>query len=181
MRNLVIAATAALFVSACGSEAPQENKAAAETPDTPTAGQYQASWTVTALRSVDKTTPATNLKEKATGTATGCVDASGAIDPALFAEDGDECTIDNKYVRNGRISMDVKCTRKGAPGEIRQSISGSYTADGMEAEVSTSTYLTGAGDYAMTRTFTAKRTGECAPVPADDGNAAAPTPTGNAG
>lgn len=181
MRNLVIAATAALLVSACGSEAPQENKAAAEAPDTPTAGQYQASWTVTALRSVDKTTPATNLKEKATGTATGCVDASGAIDPALFAEDGDECSIDNKYVRNGRISMDVKCTRKGAPGEIRQSISGSYTADGMEAEVSTSTYLTGAGDYAMTRTFTAKRTGECAPVPADDGNAAAPTPTGNAG
>ena len=180
MRNMVIAATAALFVSACGGEAPQENKAV-ETPDTPTAGQYQASWTVTALRSIDKTTPATNLKDKATGTSTGCVDTSGAIDPALFAEDGDECTIGSKYIRSGRISMDVKCSRKGAPGEVRQSISGSYTADGIEAEVSTSTYLSGTGDYAMTRTFTAKRAGECAPVPADDGNAAAPTPEGNAG
>lgn len=180
MRNLVIAAGAALFVTACGGEAPQQN-ASAETPDKPVAGQYQASWTVTALRSVDKTTPATNLKDKATGTSTACVDGSGAIDPALFAEDGDECAIENKYISGGRISMDVKCSRKGAPGEIRQSISGSYTADGIEAEASTSTYLTGAGDYAMTRTFTAKRSGECAPAPADDGNATAPTPQSNAG
>lgn len=180
MRNLVIAAGAALFVTACGGEAPQQN-ASTEAPDKPAAGQYQASWTVTSLRSVDKTTPATNLKDKATGTSAGCVDAAGAIDPALFAEDGDECAIENKYVSGGRISMDVKCSRKGASGEIRQSISGSYTADGIEAEVGTSTYLSGPGDYAMTRTFTAKRSGECTPVPADDGNAAVPSPEGNAG
>ena len=180
MRNLVIAAGAALFVTACGGEAPQQN-ASTEAPDKAVAGQYQANWTVTSLRSVDKTTPATNLKEKATGTSTGCVDASGEIDPALFAEDGDQCTVESKYIRGGRISMDVKCTRKGADGEVRQSISGTYTADGMEAEASTSTYLSGTGDYAMTRTFTAKRSGECAPVPADDGNAATPTPQSNAG
>ena len=180
MRNLMFAAGAALLVTACGGEAPKQ-EAKTKAPDKPVAGQYQASWTVTSLRSVDKTTPATNLKDKATGTSTACVDAAGAIDPALFAEDGDECSIENKYVSGGRISMDVKCSRKGASGEIRQSISGSYTADGLEAEASTSTYLSGTGDYAMTRTFTAKRTGECAPVPADDGNAAAPTPEGNAG
>ena len=180
MRKLMIAAGAAILVSGCGGEsAPQNNAAAAA--ETPTAGQYQASWTVTSLRSVDKTTPATNLKDKATGTSTACVDASGAIDPALFAEDGDECTIANKYVRNGRVSMDVKCSREGVGGEVRQSISGTYTADGIEAEASTTTYLSGNGDYAMTRTFTAKRGGDCAPAPADDGNAAVPTPEGNAG
>lgn len=179
MRNLVIAAGAALFVTACGGEAPQKNEAA-ETPDKAVAGQYQANWTVASLRSVDKTTPATNLKEQATGTSTGCVDASGDIDPALFAEDGDQCTVESKYIRGGRISMDVKCTRKGTSGEIRQSVSGSYTADAIEAEVGTSTYLSGTGDYAMTRKFTAKRTGECAPVAAD-GNAAAPAAESNAG
>ena len=136
MRNLMFAAGAALLVTACGGEAPKQ-EAKTKAPDKPVAGQYQASWTVTSLRSVDKTTPATNLKDKATGTSTACVDAAGAIDPALFAEDGDECSIENKYVSGGRISMDVKCSRKGASGEIRQSISGSYTADGLEAEAST--------------------------------------------
>jgi len=31
----------------------------------------------------------------------------------------------------------------------------------VDAEVSASTYLAGSGDYAMTRTVTAKRAGEC--------------------
>jgi hypothetical protein len=174
MRKLMIAASAAVLASGCSDGAPQQNNAAAEAPSTLAPGQYQASWTVTQLRSVDKTTPATNLKEKATGTSTACVGADGAIDPKLFAEDGDECKIGNSYMRNGRISMDVTCTRKGAPGEIRQSITGSYTAQGLEAEASTTTYLSGPGDYAMVRTFTAKRAGECPPPVAEgaEGNSA---------
>ena len=62
--------------------------------------------------------------------------------------------------------MDLTCTRKGVAGEVRQSVSGSFTADGLEAEVSTSTYLGGGGNYAMSRTFTAKRLGECPPAAA---------------
>jgi len=162
MRTFVIIAGGLVALGGCSSEAPKKEEAA--TPATLAAGQYEASWTVDALRSVDKTTPATNLKEKATGTATGCVGDDGKLDLALFAEDGDECTASNAYMRNGRISIDVSCTRKGAKGEVRQSISGTYDAQGFKAEVSTSTYLAETGDYAMTRTFTGKRVGECPPA-----------------
>jgi hypothetical protein len=66
-------------------------------------------------------------------------------------------------VRNGRISLDLSCKREGDSGEVRQSVSGTYTAAGFEAEVSTTTYLSAPGDYAMTRPFTGKRVGECPP------------------
>ena len=160
--RLMIAIAAASLVAGCSEDAPtQQNEVA---PATVPEGQYEASWTVTQLRSVDRTTPATNLKQDASGTTTGCVGDGGKIDPAMFAEDGDECTASNAYVRNGRINFDVKCTREGDAGEIRQSVSGTYTADGFEAEVSTTTYLAAAGDYALVRTFKAKRVGECPPA-----------------
>ena len=162
MRRTLIAMGAAALLAGCSEEAPKQE--AEEIPATLAAGQYEASWTVAALRSIDKTTPATNLKEKATGATTGCVGEDGKIDPAMFAEDGDECTASNAYIRSGRISFDVTCRRKGDSGEVRQSVSGSYTATGFEAEASTTTYLAGRGDYALTRTFTAKRVGECPPA-----------------
>ena len=62
-------------------------------------GQYEASWKVASLQSVDKTTPATNLKQDASGTTLACIAADGTIDPALFAEDGDSCSANNPYVR----------------------------------------------------------------------------------
>ena len=162
MRNLMFAAGAALLVTACGGEAPKQ-EAKTKAPDKPVAGQYQASWTVTSLRSVDKTTPATNLKQDASGTTLACIAADGTIDPALFAEDGDSCSAKNPYVRNGRLGLDLTCKREGASGEVRQSVSGTFKADTLDAEVSTTTYLGGAGDYAMTRTISAKRVGECPP------------------
>lgn len=162
MRRLFIAASAAIFVAGCSGEAPVEPKE--ETATAIQGGQYEASWKVTSLRSVDKTTPATNLKQDAIGTTLACIAADGTIDPALFAEDGDECTAKNPYVRNGRIGLDLTCQRKGTSGEVRQSVSGTFKADTLEAEVSTTTYLSGAGDYAMTRTVTAKRVGDCPPA-----------------
>lgn len=161
LRGLIIAAGAAMFVSACSEEAPVKQEEATSTALQ--GGQYEASWKVASLRSVDKTTPATNLKQDASGTTLACIAADGTIDPALFAEDGDSCTAKNPYVRNGRIGLDLTCKRKGASGEVRQSVSGSFKADTLDAEVSTTTYLSGAGDYAMTRTVTAKRVGECPP------------------
>jgi hypothetical protein len=160
LRKLIIAASAAALVSACTEEAPVKTEGTATALS---GGQYEASWKVTNLRSVDKTTPATNLKQDASGTTLACIAADGTIDPALFAEDGDVCTAKNPYVRNGRIGLDVSCTREGSAGEIRQSVSGTFKADTLDAEVTTTTYLAGAGDYAMSRTVTAKRVGECPP------------------
>ncbi|NUS99476.1 MAG: DUF3617 family protein [Sphingomonas sp.] len=158
----MIAAAAAALLSGCSDDAPvkQEETTASKL----TAGQYQASWKVNQVRSVDKTTPATKLKQDAAGTSTACIAADGTIDPALFAEDGDSCKTDNAYVRNGRMSMDLTCRRKGQGGEVRQSVSGTFTADSLDTEVSTTTYLSGSGDYAMSRAITAKRVGECAPA-----------------
>jgi hypothetical protein len=163
MRGMIIA-TGAILLAGCGGEqAPVQNQT--EEAATLSPGQYQAQWKVASLRSTDKTTPATNLKPDATGTTTACVTAD-AVDPVLFAEDGDTCTVANPYLRNGRLAMDLTCTRKGTPGEIRQSVSGSFAANSLEAEVSTTSYLSGRGNYAMDRTFTAKRLGECPPAAA---------------
>lgn len=161
----MIAASAAIFVSACSNEAPAA-KPKEETPTTLQAGKYQGTWKVASVQSVDRTPPATKLKQDATGPAEGCVAADGSIDASLFAEDGDTCTVANPYVRNGRIGMDLTCKRKGQNGEVRQSISGTFTSDALDAEVSTTTYLSGAGDYSMQRTVTAKRVGECTATPA---------------
>jgi len=161
MRKLLIAAGAAALLAGCGEEAPVKNEPEAAASLEP--GQYQADWTGASLRIVDKNkTAATNLKQDATGTTTACV--TDKIDPALFAEDGDTCTIGNPYMRNGRMQMDLTCTRKGQEGQVRQSVSGTFTADSIDAEVSTTTYLSGYGDYAMSRTFKAKRLGECPPA-----------------
>ena len=161
MRKLIIAAGAVLLVSACSEEAPVKQEEA--TPTALAGGQYEASWKVASLQSVDKTTPATNLKQDASGTTLACIAADGTIDPALFAEDGDSCTAKNPYVRNGRIGLDLTCKREGTSGEVRQSVSGTFKADTLDAEVSTTTYLSGTGDYAMTRTVSAKRVGDCPP------------------
>lgn len=165
MHKLMIAASAAVLVSACSNEAAPA-KAPEETPTVLQAGKYQGTWKVVSVQSVDKSTPATKLKQDASGSSEGCVTADGSIDASLFAEDGDTCTIANPYVRNGRIGMDLTCKRKSAAGEVRQSISGTFTKDALDTEVSTTTYLSGYGDYAMQRTVTAKRVGECAPAPA---------------
>ena len=165
MRNLIIAAGAAAMLAGCGGgEAPVKNDTEAEAASI-APGQYQADWKVASLRIIDKNkTAATNLKQDATGTTTACVATDGTIDPALFAEDGDTCKAANPYVRNGRLQIDLTCTRKGVSGQVRQSVSGTFNAKGIDAEVSTTTYLSGFGDYAMSRTFTAKRLGECPPA-----------------
>ena len=167
MRGLITAAAMAALLAGCSEEAPQQETQAAERAAL-TPGEYEASWTVAALRSTDKTTPATELAEGATGTSRGCVAADGTIDPALFAAGGDECTPSNSFVRGGRINLQMDCRRPGTTGQVMQSVSATSTADSFEGEVSTSTYLSGEGDYEMTRTFTGRRVGECPPATPDE-------------
>jgi hypothetical protein len=159
MRKLILVTGASMLLSACNEQAPA--KKAIETPTVLKAGQYEGTWKVDSVQSVDRSTPATKLKQGTSGPAAGCVSANGSIDAALFAEGADKCTIANPYVRNGRIGMDLTCSRKGQAGEVRQSVSGTFTENSIDADVSTTTYLSGTGDYAMTRKFTAKRVGEC--------------------
>ena len=78
MLRLFIVAGAAMVLSACSEEAPVKQE---ETAKSLAGGQYEASWKVTNLRSVDKTTPATNLKQDASGATLACIAADGTIDP----------------------------------------------------------------------------------------------------
>lgn len=178
MRNAFLAAAAALAVAGCSEEAPAPEAKAEKAALTP--GEYEISWTVASLGSTDKTTPATELAQGATGTARACVADGGEVDPALFALGDNVCTAENSYVRAGRISMQLDCRSESQPGQIMQSVTASSTADSLEGEVTTSTYLSGTGDYEMRRTFTGRRVGECPPAGAGgaDGNAAAANTAG---
>ena len=154
----------AFALSACGNESAP---AAAPTSETKSlsAGEYEVATRVEDLRSTDHTTPLTKAKQTAANEAPAmhraCVADGGKIDSSMFAEAGDKCSVQNSYVRNGKINMQLSCTRSGAPGQVLQSIDGDYGADSFTATVNTGTYFTGSGDYAMRRAMTARRVGAC--------------------
>lgn len=153
----------AVLLTGC-SEAPPPDNGSEQVPAALNPGEYEVTTLVESLRSTDQTTPATKAKaDGKTYMHRACVASDGTVEPTMFSEAGDECRIDNAYARNGRLTLSLSCSRPGAPGTVAQSISGTFAADGFAADVQTATYLTGAGDYAMTRKMTGKRVGECAP------------------
>ena len=161
MRILSIVAMGLL--AACSSEAPPAD-APAKTAAALTPGEYAMTSTITAFRSTDGATPLTKSKLGAVTETKACVAADGALDPAIFAEAGDSCTATNSYSRGGRINMQLSCTRPGAPGQILPAVDAKYTADAFEGTATTTTYLQGYGDYALTRTIKGKRVGDCPPA-----------------
>ena len=162
MRTIIVTAAVAVFLGGCGSEAPVENKASTTRVAALTPGEYEMTWTVVDVKSTDQTTPATSLKagDPATTTRT-CIGADNAIEPAVFAEGSDTCAPNEKYIKNGRMSLQLKCTRSGKTGNAMQGIDGDFTADGFEATALGSTAFSGDGDYNMTRKVVAKRIGDC--------------------
>ena len=163
MRTIIIPLAAAALLAGCSGdtaeEPKKEAKAAALQP-----GEYEVTDKVDEVRSTDNTTPATALKVAAAGEASPtsriCVGADGAIDPKIFAEAGDKCSPTGSYMRGGRLSFQFNCTRAGKGG-LSQLVDGSFTADRFEAEVTSSTYFSGPGDYSLTRTLTGRRVGDC--------------------
>jgi hypothetical protein len=153
----------ALALAACGGEQKKEEEAAAAAvPATLASGLYEVSAEVTALTGTDKGTPATKLKQGDKQVIKACVVSDGKPDPALLAEaESDKCEIKNSYIRNGRMSAQMSCTRDGQSGYVMPAMMGSYSADGFEGEVNTLTYFTAEGDYRLTRKITAKRVGDC--------------------
>ena len=162
MRTIILGAAAALLAACSGDtagEAKKDSKANALQP-----GEYAVTDKVDEVRSIDNTIPATAMKAAAAGeagrTSRICVGADGSIDPKIFAEAGDKCTSTGSYMRGGRLSFQFNCNRAGKGG-LSQLVDGKFTSDSFEAAVSTSTYFGGSGDYALTRTLTGKRVGDC--------------------
>ena len=166
MRGKVLMLAAIAALGACGGQeaAPVDN-GSEQVPAALNPGDYEVATIVQSLRSTDGTPPATKAKAAAPGDKPlvhrACVGTDGTVEPAMFSESGDECRIENAYARNGRLQLNLSCTRPGAPGQVLQSVNGKFTAEGFEATVDTGTYLTGAGDYQMRRVMTGKRTADC--------------------
>jgi hypothetical protein len=163
MSKLVCVSGLALALAACGGEKKDEAAtAAAAIPAKLAGGLYEVSAEVTQLASTDNTTPAAKLKQGDKQVIKACVSAEGQPDAALLAEaEGDKCEIKNSYIRNGRMSAQMSCTREGHSGYVMPAMMGSYSAEGFEGEISTLTYFTAEGDYRLTRKVTAKRVGDC--------------------
>ena len=157
--SMIVTAIAAVALAGCSEDSPKQPPAQPKAALSP--GEYEASWTVTALRSTDKTDPATNLAVGGTGSVRACIQEGPVVDVALFAEGSDQCTATNSYVRGGRMNIQMRCAREDEPGPVMQTMTGTSTAEGFEGEISTSTYLTGFGDYSMVRTVTGRRVGDC--------------------
>ena len=153
-----LAATGLVMLAGCGSEEPAP--AAPEKAQALTPGEYEISSEVTKLASADKTTPATSLEMGEKSVTRACVAADGALDPAMFVEAGDTCTVQNSYVRSGRMSIQYQCSRPGK-GNLYPAADGDFTADGFEAVVTVGTTFPGDGDYTLTRKLAAKRVGDC--------------------
>ena len=116
------------------------------------------------LRSTDGATPLSKAKLGDVTETKACVAADGTLDPAIFAEAGDSCTSTNSYIRGGRMSLQLSCTRPDVPGQIMPGVDATFTADEFEGTATTTTYLKGLGDYVLTRTIEAKRVGDCPPA-----------------
>ncbi len=160
MSKCIGVASLAMALAACGGGKKQE-AAVEEAPAKLVAGLYELSSEVTELASTDKSTPATKLKQGEKSTFKACVAADGMPEPALLAEAGDKCEIKNSYIRNGRMSAQMSCSRSGHSGYVLPAMMGTFTKDGFEGEIDTTTYFVAEGDYRLTRKVSAKRVGDC--------------------
>ena len=154
------------LVAACSEGGEQKKK---EGPaKNVTAGQWETSYEVTAIRSTDKTEPALKAAEGDRETGSVCIPAGGEATPPpeLFAGPGHECSYKNSYIRNGRITASLSCTREGIEGDLMMTVEGKYTATTFEGTVSTTTYLPGRGDFEMSRKMSGRHTAASCQAPA---------------
>jgi hypothetical protein len=118
--RVILTAAAAALLAGCGGggEQPADN-GSEQVPAALNPGEYEIATLVEDIRSTDGTTPATKAKASAAGdqpiTHRACIASDGTVEPVMFAEAGDECRIDNVYARSGRLTMQLACSRPGAP------------------------------------------------------------------
>ncbi|NNC47729.1 MAG: DUF3617 family protein [Sphingomonas sp.] len=160
MTKILIIAASSLALAACGSggeEAPVEESAAPADALTP--GQYDITMEVTSIDTKDEADARTDLEVGSVTNASVCVGDDGALPADAFAEGDDQCGIESPYARRGTLRQALRCNRDGEA--VMLNVDGDFTADSVTATVETETFFQYAGDYAMKRSMTATRTGEC--------------------
>ncbi|MCJ7421475.1 DUF3617 domain-containing protein [Sphingomicrobium astaxanthinifaciens] len=168
MKTRILATSAlALALAACGSGDSAAEEEAVAPVDTLLPGNFEITSEVTSLDSTDEADPVTSAELGSTTTANVCVGEDGLLPAAAFGEEGDDCVIENPYVRRGKIRQALVCQREGQSGQIRLQVDAEFTEDGVDGTVQTVTYFSGEGDYAMTRTLSGRRTGDCTEAEAE--------------
>lgn len=147
-------------VAACGGGG-EEKKETEVQAATMAAGQWETTYEVTSMRSVDKTEPALKAASGDKETGSACIEAGKEATPdaALFAGPGNTCSYKNSYIRNGRITASLSCRRPGVNGELMMTVEGKYTGTTFDGTVSTQSYLPGSGDFEMSRKMSGRQTG----------------------
>jgi hypothetical protein len=164
MRALIIVPLClAAACSGGGGEEKVEEAAA-----TMQAGQWEISSEVTAFRSTDKATPALKAAVGDKATAPACIEAGKEAKPPaeMFAGAGYECDYKDSYIRAGRITATLDCERDALEGRIFMTIEGNYKGDSFEGTSSSTSYLSGEGDFAMNSKISGRRTGPTCAAPA---------------
>jgi hypothetical protein len=174
MRCLIIVP---LCLAAASCSGGGEEKKAEEGAATMQPGQWEVTSEVTAFRSTDKATPALKAAAGDKSTAPACIETGkeGKPPAEMFAGAGYECDYKDSYIRSGRITATLDCKRDALEGKIFMTIEGTYKGDSFEGTSSSTSYLSGEGDFAMNSKISGRRTGAtCAAGGAGDANGQAP-------
>lgn len=171
MRGLAFLSLLAL--AGCGDNgAAVQNEAPAEAA-TIAAGQWTLETEVTQFAKTDNGTPRIDTPVGTRATETVCVGAGGTPPPALFGGEGNDCHGDSIYARNGRLSVQMTCTRHGLSGNVLIGANGTFTDGQIEYDRDVRTNLVTDGDVMMTVHVTGRRSGACTADTDAGGNASA--------
>lgn len=158
-----IAALGALvMLTACGgaAEAPKAKAGATELA----AGEWTTNLEVTRVTVTDGDVSALKLAVGDKAEIKSCVGpGEGKRPPAtlLVGEAAGECTYESIYLSRGRLNAGLQCRKEGLSGRVMPTVSGTYTADSVDATATITTVLSTPGDSDIEAKVTAKRTGDC--------------------
>lgn len=170
MKRLMILCAGTLLLAGCGDTGTDEAATdAAASDDAPAEGLLPGAFLirteVVSIDSADDADPVTDLAVGDVSENEVCIGEDGLLPAAAFAESGDECTIQNPYVRRGRLRQDLTCNRPA--GQVNLAVNATFTGESLEGEIDSGTSFAGEGDYRMQRRITGERTGDCTNAEAD--------------
>jgi hypothetical protein len=169
MRKLALIAL--LLAAGCGESEPEQKKSTRLAALEP--GQWELSSEVTSVDPQDNGEPAIDTPVGTRAAYSVCV-GEGEAPTELFSGEGDTCTYDNYYLRNGRVNLQLTCTREGLPGSLVMSVDGTFETGQLSYNRNVRTILTTDGDALINHRVTGRRTGDCTPGADAAGNEAQP-------
>lgn len=159
-------------LAACSeAEAP---KAKAEAASELAAGEWTTHSEVTRVTVKDGDTSALKLAVGDKAEIKSCIAAGEGKRPPtalLVGETAGDCTYDNVYLSRGRLNASLQCRKEGLSGQVMPTVSGTFTADSVDASTTITTVLSTQGDADIEMKVTAKRTGACSAAAPAEGKA----------